>query len=109
MNHCARAVPSTNHCTDYSCYTLSQAYKMGPRCCFCCRNSQTDAKRIGPAEHFQIMTGQAYSKVSIKRPVQKKINRTVLFQGCHGQFLVSIKQPRQDIWKKSLTLDNQSW
>ena len=61
MNHCARAVHSTNHCTDYSCYTLSQAYKMGPRCCFCCRNSQTDAKRIDPAEHFQIMIKQAYA------------------------------------------------
>ena len=61
MEHCACAVHSTNHCSDYSCYTLSQAYKMGPRYCFCCRNSQTDAKRIGPAEHFQIMTGQAYA------------------------------------------------
>ena len=60
MNHCARAVHSTNHCTDYSCYTLSQAYKMGPRCCFCCRSSQTDAMRINPAEHFQIKTGQHY-------------------------------------------------
>ena len=34
---------------------------MGPRCCFCCRSSQTDAKRIGPAEIFQIKTGQVYA------------------------------------------------
>ena len=66
-----------------------------------------------------------YSKVSIKRPVllndlvwifqkslylmtrsiSEKIDRTVLFQGCHGQFLVSIKWPGLDIWKKSLLND----
>ena len=32
----------------------------------------------------------------------KNINRTVLFQGCQGQFLVSIKPTGLDIWKKSL-------
>ena len=32
----------------------------------------------------------------------KKINCTVLFQGCHSQFLGSIKQPGLDIWKKSI-------
>ena len=31
MNHCAHAVHRANHCTDYSCYTLSQAYKIGPK------------------------------------------------------------------------------
>ena len=36
----------------------------------------------------------------------KKIDRTVLFQGCHSQFLGSIKRPDLDIWKKSL-LNNQ--
>ena len=66
-----------------------------------------------------------YSKFSIKRPVllndlvwifqkslylmtrsiSEKIDRTVLFQGCHGQFLVSIKWPGLDIWKKSLLND----
>ena len=33
--------------------------------------------------------------------VNLRKNRTVLFQGRHGQFLVSIKQPGQDIWKKT--------
>ena len=67
-----------------------------------------------------------YSKVSIMRPVllndlvrifpkslyqttrsiSEKINRTVLFQGSHGQLLVSIKQPDLNIWKNSL-LNNQ--
>ena len=44
-----------------------------------------------------------FYKVFIKRPdpSQKKIDHTVLFQGRHGQFLVSIKQPGLDIWKKS--------
>ena len=39
-----------------------------------------------------------------KRPgsSQKKNDRTVLFQCCHGQFLGSIKQPGQAIWKKSI-------
>jgi hypothetical protein len=43
-----------------------------------------------------------FQKVSIKRPgsSQKKIDCTVLFQGCHGQVLVSIKQPGLDIWEK---------
>ena len=37
----------------------------------------------------------------------KKIfkNCTVLFKSRHGQFLVSIKQPGLDIWKKSLSID----
>ena len=48
-----------------------------------------------------------FPKISIKRPgpSQKKIDPTVLFQGCHGQFLVSIKLPGLDIWKKSLLND----
>ena len=64
-----------------------------------------------------------YSEVSIKRRVllnfwifpknlyystrsiPENIDRTVLFQGCHGQFLVSIKQPGLDIWKKSILND----
>ena len=46
-------------------------------------------------------------KVSIKwpGPFQKKNDRTDLFQGCHGQFLGSIKQPGLDIWKKYLLND----
>ena len=64
-----------------------------------------------------------YSKVSIKPPVllndlvwilpkslyqttrsiSEKIDRTVLFQGHHGQYLVSIKRPGLDIWRKSLS------
>ena len=67
-----------------------------------------------------------YSKVSFKLPVllndlvwiipkslyqttrsiAEKNDRTLLFQGCHGHFLGSIKQPGLDIWKKSL-LNNQ--
>ena len=67
-----------------------------------------------------------YSKVSIKRPVllndlvwifsksfyqttrsiSEKIDHTVLFQGPHSQFLVSIKRPGLDICKMSL-LNNQ--
>ena len=50
-----------------------------------------------------------YSKVSIKRPVLlndlvhlKKIDRTVLFKGCHSQFFISIKRPGLDFSKKSL-------
>ena len=38
--------------------------------------------------------------------LRKKKYRTVLFQGHYGQFLVSIKRPGLDIWKKSL-LNNQ--
>ena len=34
------------------------------------------------------------------RSTSEKIDHTVLYQGCHGQFLVSIKQPGLDIWKK---------
>ena len=34
--------------------------------------------------------------------MSEKIDRTVLFQGYHGQFLVSIKQPGLDIWKVSI-------
>ena len=34
------------------------------------------------------------------RLISEKIDRTVLFQGCHGQFLVSIKRSGLDIWKK---------
>jgi hypothetical protein len=36
----------------------------------------------------------------------KSNDRTVIFQGRHSQFLVSIKRPGLDIWKKSL-LNNQ--
>ena len=39
-------------------------------------------------------------------PSQKKMYHTVLFQGCHGQFLVSIKRSGLNIWKKS-QLNNQ--
>ena len=48
-----------------------------------------------------------FQEVSIKRPgpSQKKIDRTVLFQGCHSQFLGSIKRPGLDTWKKSLLND----
>ena len=88
MNHCARAVHSTNHCTDYSCYTLSQAYKMGPRCCFCCRNSQTDAKRIGLAEHFQIKTGKVYV-VKSNLEVRAIRLKYVLIAGCKNEHLDS--------------------
>ena len=35
----------------------------------------------------------------------QEIDRTVLCQGHHGQFLVSVKQPGLDIWKKSLLND----
>ena len=35
--------------------------------------------------------------------VSEKIHRTDLFQRRHGPFLVSIKQPGPDIWKKSLS------
>ena len=55
--------------------------------------------------------GCNYSKLSIKRPGLnfskksllndqvhlKKSDRPVLFQGCHGQFLGSIKRPGLDI------------
>ena len=37
--------------------------------------------------------------------MSEKMDRTNLFQGCLGQFLVSIKQPGLDIWKKSLLND----
>ena len=40
------------------------------------------------------------------RSISEKNDCTVLFQGCQGQFLVSIKQPGLGIWKKSL-LDDQ--
>ena len=40
------------------------------------------------------------------RSISEKIDSTVAFQGCQGQFLVSIKQPGLGIWKKSL-LDDQ--
>ena len=59
-----------------------------------------------------------YSKLSIKRPVllndlvlifpkttrsiSEKNDCTVLFQSCHGQFLVSIKRPGLDIRKKCI-------
>ena len=36
----------------------------------------------------------------------EEIGRTFLLQGRHGQFLVYIKQPGLNIWKKSL-FDNQ--
>ena len=39
------------------------------------------------------------------RSISEKIDRTLLFQGCHGQFLGSIKRPGLDIWKKSLLND----
>ena len=39
------------------------------------------------------------------RSISEKINGTVLSQGCNGQFLVCIKQPCLDIWKKSLLND----
>ena len=44
-----------------------------------------------------------FKKVSIKQPgpSQKKINCTVLLQGCHGQLLGFIKQPGLDIWKNN--------
>ena len=47
---------------------------------------------------------EIFQNVSIKQPgpSQKKIDHTVLFQGCHSQILVSIKQPGLDIWKKSI-------
>ena len=35
--------------------------------------------------------------------MSEKIDHTVLFQGCHCQFLGSIKQPGLDNWKKSLS------
>ena len=37
--------------------------------------------------------------------MSEKKDRTVLFQGCHHQFLGSIKQPGLDIRKKSLLND----
>ena len=46
--------------------------------------------KIEPREKWHTKT--LYSKVSIKCPV--------LFQGCHGQFLVSIKRPGLDIQEK---------
>ena len=49
--------------------------------------------------------GEVFQKVSNKPP-GPKIDRAVLFQGRHGQFLVSIKRPDLDIWKKSLLNDN---
>ena len=39
------------------------------------------------------------------RSISDKIDRTVLFQSCHCQFLGSIKQPGLDNWKKSLLND----
>ena len=38
--------------------------------------------------------------------ISEKIDSIVYFQGCHSQFLVSVKQPGLDIWKKS-QLNNQ--
>ena len=56
---------------------------------------------------YQTTWSEFYQKVSIKktRSISEKIHHTVLFQGCHGQFLVSIKQPGLNIWKKSLLND----
>ena len=39
------------------------------------------------------------------RSISEKIDRTVLFQGCHGQFLVCIKQPGLGIFEKNLLND----
>ena len=49
-----------------------------------------------------------FQKVSIKQtgPSPEKMDRTVLFQGRHGQFLVSIKQPGLDIWKNLYQMSN---
>ena len=77
-------------------------------------------------QHICIKQQLHYSMVSIKLPglsnklvwifskslylttrsISENNDCTALFQGCHGQFLVSIKQPGLDIWKKSL-LNNQ--
>ena len=48
---------------------------------------------------WPVCIGMNVSKKSIKwpGPSQKKIDPTDLFQGFHGQFLGSIKQPGVDI------------
>ena len=45
-----------------------------------------------------------FQKVSfnLQGPSQKKNDRTVLFQVCQGQVLVSMKGSGLDTWKKSL-------
>ena len=50
---------------------------------------------------YQTTWSDFFRKVFIKRLgfISEKIDRNVLFQGHHGQFLVSIKQPGVEIWK----------
>ena len=56
---------------------------------------------------YQTTWSEFYQKVSIKktRSISEKIHHTVLFQGCQGKFLISIKRSGLDICTKSLLND----
>ena len=81
---------------------------------------------VGLADRGISPTTLQYSKLSIKLPVplndldwiftkspyyttrsiSEKIDHTLLFQGCHSQFLGSIKRPGLVIWQTSLLNNN---